>query len=200
MKVLECLVGLLESNGCYTSGASEPDSTGSSKSGIRLPEKPRPTHMEREINHREDEPLGVDPIRVLTMVVPVRPWSSELVLIMVSALAPSRTLAFFRAPPSPDSPIPRWSRTSSLAGAGDANSGSVPDPVFGNAITSRMDGVLHRMDISLSNPVYRIVFVGLVICVFGHEGFACAVVREVLNGGVVGSAEEMGEREEIVSQ
>jgi hypothetical protein len=63
-----------------------------------------------------------------------------------------------------------------------------------------MDGVLHRMDISLSNPVYRIVFVGLVICVFGHEGFACAVVREVLNGGVVGSAEEMGEREETVSQ
>jgi hypothetical protein len=48
--------------------------------------------------------------------------------------------------------------TLATAGAGLLNNGSVPEPVLGNAITSRMDAVLQRMDISRSKPaMHRLV-------------------------------------------
>ena len=94
-------------------------------------------------------------------MVPVCFSPSTFVLAFgpASDLAPSRSLAFLGASATRlKSPIPYWSRTSNPAGAGDSNSGSVPAPVFGNAITSRMEGVLHRIDINLSNPVCGIAF------------------------------------------
>lgn len=98
----------------------------------------------------------VDPSWVSTLVVPVGFSPSALVLVLDLALP--RSSAFFKASVRPVPPIPYWSRTSALAGAGDSKSRSAPVPVFGKAITSRIDGVLHSMDISLSNPVYRIAF------------------------------------------
>lgn len=42
---------------------------------------------------------------------------------------------------------------SSAVGAGLLNSKSVPAPVLGNAITSRIDSDLHKIAMSRSNPV-----------------------------------------------
>lgn len=121
------------------------------------PHRSRTPHtLSEETDHGGDEAPEVDPSWVSTLVVPV--GFSPPGLVLVLDLAPSLSSAFSKASARPTAPIPCWFRTSDLAGAGESNSGSVPVPVFGNAITSRIDGVLHSIDISLSNPVYRIVF------------------------------------------
>ena len=106
-------------------------------------------------------------------------------------------------------PIPYWSRRSDLAGAGDSNSRSVPFPVFGNAITSRIDGVLHRMVINLSNPVYRIAF-GVRVCIcrafarchFGgiHQMTRGIRVYAIIRSIVGDVVREIGKHEKIFSQ
>ena len=115
-----------------------------------------PTTLSEETGHCGDEAPEVDLSWVSTSVVPAGFFSSTFVLVL--DLAPPRSSAFSKASVRLVAPIPYWSRTSGLAGAGDSNSGSVPVPVFGNAITSRIDGVLHSIDINLSNPVYGIAF------------------------------------------
>lgn len=108
-------------------------------------------------SHCGDEALEADPPWVSTSLVLT--GFSPSVLVLVSNLAPPRSSASSKASALASTPpIRYWSRTYDLAGAGDSNSGSVPAPVFGNAITSRIDGVLHSIDINLSNPVYGIVF------------------------------------------
>ena len=110
-----------------------------------------------ESSHCGDEALEADPPWVSTSLVLT--GFSPSVLVLVSNLAPPRSPASSKASALASTlPIRYWSRTYGPAGAGDSNSGSVPAPVFGNAITSRIDGVLHSIDINLSNPVYGIVF------------------------------------------
>lgn len=52
--------------------------------------------------------------------------------------------------------IPYCDKTSLVTIAGLLKRGSVPALVFGKAITSRIDCVLQRMDISRSNPECRV--------------------------------------------
>ena len=92
------------------------------------------------------------------------PSGSVFSLDPASDLAPPWSPVLSETSPRPSSPIPYWSKTPDLADAGDSKAKSVPVPVLGNAITSRRDGVLHRIDINLSNPIYEIVLV----CVFLH--------------------------------
>ena len=143
----------------------------------------------------------MDPPWVSTLVVPV--GFSPPALVLVLDLAPPLSSAFSKASACPTAPIPYWFRTSDLAGAGDSNSGSVPVPVFGNAITSRIDGVLHSIDINLSNPVCRIGFARFLegSTKRAHEGFRkraviCGVVGVRLSGG----AGEIGKHEKTFSQ
>ena len=129
----------------------------------------------------------MDPSWVSTLVVPV--GFSPPALVLVLDLAPPLSSASSKASARPTAPIPCWFRRSDLAGAGDSNRGSVPVPVFGNAITSRIDGVLHRIDINLSNPVYRIAFARFLegSTKRAHESFhkhavVCRVVGVRLSG------------------